>query len=159
VSDIDWGKVDTDYTHYSKEYGYFVREIKHTNAWACKDGPVLVFLDPGRQLIARPSAWNGTGLPPAGTVCECHLPGELTNNYSWVTATVIWHNSKTECAVIRSSSHLAWCDEFRPIRTQEQIAADEREAAILEMSKCADGMYFPNRHTLGALYDAGYRKP
>lgn len=74
--------------------------------------------------IVQPE-WTGEGLPPVGMVCECHLPGELTNNYSWVEAKVIWHNGPTECAVVRSTSKLAWCDEFRPIRTPEQIVAEQ----------------------------------
>ncbi|QHJ83097.1 MAG: hypothetical protein [Caudoviricetes sp.] len=109
-----------------------------------------------RKIVVE---WNGEGLPPVGTVCECHLPGELTNNYSWVEAKVIWHNGPTECAVVRSTSKLAWCDEFRPIRTPEKIAAEEREAAIVEIMSASglrarDG----SREVATAIYDAGYRK-
>jgi len=51
-------------------------------------------------------------------------------------------------------------NEFRPIRTPEQIAADEREAAIKEMT----AGYAKNSDTLAAwaayVYDTlGYRKP
>lgn len=102
--------------------------------------------------------WSGEGLPPVGTVCECHLPGELTNNYSWVEAKVIWHNGPTECAVVRSTSKLAWCDEFRPIRTPEQIAAEERKKSINAMFDIFEGFPGDCMASLGALYDAGYRK-
>lgn len=106
--------------------------------------------------------WNGEGLPPVGTVCECHLPGELTNNYSWVEAKVIWHNGPTECAVVRSTSKLAWCDEFRPIRTPEQIAAEDRQRAIEDLGEwLSTNCSIPTPHLWEAaqkIYDAGYRK-
>ena len=115
---------------------------------------------------AGPPAWTGEGLPPVGMVCECRLPGEITNDYSWVEARVIWHNGPTECAVIRSTSKLAWCDEFRPIRTPEQIAEEEREKAITQILNLMLGHDQASIHedTVQALcakriYDAGYRKP
>jgi hypothetical protein len=113
------------------------------------------------------SAWVGIGLPPIGAVCECHLPGELTNNYSWVEAKVIWHNGPTECAVIRSTSKLAWCDEFRPIRTPEQIAAEEQAKAIdLAMRMINTTTMVPGdqarqniaRHVVETMIKDGYRK-
>lgn len=113
-------------------------------------------------------SWSGEGLPPVGTVCEMQ-----DCQGSWVNVTIIANHagfahgwdSVHECA--HFSPHVC---EFRPIRTPEQIAADEREAAIGKMvqaiylvrcgldctplspadeAKCASA----------ALYDAGYRKP
>ncbi|MNE98933.1 hypothetical protein D3C81_1180680 [compost metagenome] len=50
--------------------------------------------------------------------------------------------------------------KFRPIRTPEQIAAEERSAAICEMSTVVGAplskLTVPE--VLEALYDAGYRK-
>jgi hypothetical protein len=50
--------------------------------------------------------------------------------------------------------------DFRPIRTPEQIAAEEREKAIDAMNKLVgDIEKIPTwRDALAALYDAGYRK-
>jgi hypothetical protein len=158
VSEIDWSKVDTDYTHYSKEYGYFVREIKHTNAWACKDGPVLVFLDPGKQLIARPSAWNGTGLPPVGTVCEMHH--ECWQPANWPEVAIKYASDEyfiTQDSAGEQHWHARGV-QFRPIRTPEQIAADEREAAIDEIMD--DLSLSPEcRYIAKRVLSTGYRKP
>ena len=49
--------------------------------------------------------------------------------------------------------------EFRPIRTPEQIAADEREAAIKEMLEDAGRPdTAKTRDQAQLLYDAGWRK-
>ena len=162
---IDWSKAPEGASHFcngdwfKKEGGKWCYWFDGARSWT-----EAAYADPANfswwgLRIERPStAWSGEGLPPVGVVCECHLPGELTNNYSWVEAKVIWHNGPTECAVVRSTSKLAWCDEFRPIRTPEQIAADEREAAILDMERiCRSGDF--GSGGLAALYDAGYRKP
>ncbi len=115
--------------------------------------------------------WSGKGLPPVGKFCEFYCEhgswvGELING---APVEILAHYSQKadsdKVAVFafaskhgrRVSQAVASC--FRPFRTPEQIAAEEREAAISEMAECANGMYFPNRYLLGDLYDAGYRKP
>lgn len=128
---------------------------------ALKAGPSVktkVALEEARVIRGEKVVeWTGEGLPPVGTICECHLPGELTNNYSWVEAKVIWHNGPTECAVVRSTSKLAWCDEFRPIRTPEQIAAEEREKNAIAMCRATQGAH-DWMEAFRMLHDAGYRK-
>ncbi|AWE83610.1 hypothetical protein CSB95_3009 [Pseudomonas aeruginosa] len=46
---------------------------------------------------------------------------------------------------------------FRPIRTPEQIAAEEREKAVGDMAMSIQGVPY-QYPTLYALYDAGYRR-
>ena len=48
--------------------------------------------------------------------------------------------------------------EFRPIRTPERIAADEREAAVAEMLGLFGGTDSRDTYLMQRLYDAGYRK-
>ncbi|MEV1527799.1 hypothetical protein ABZQ14_32965, partial [Pseudomonas aeruginosa] len=45
----------------------------------------------------------------------------------------------------------------RPIRTHEQIAAEEREKAVGDMAMSIQGVPY-QYPTLYALYDAGYRR-
>ena len=110
----------------------------------------------------RPTAkWNGTGLPPVGVPCEA----ELYSGGGWIEgfvsyygkANFVFESSQLTVGVeivgkIRTSA-------FRPIRTPEQIAAEEREAAVQAM---LDGYSYPNsdiaRAVCGYIYDAGYRK-
>ena len=140
---------------FKQRIGFYVQVILPDNCY--------VKIENGNQLCVYQAVvepWLGDGLPPVNTVCECHLPGELTNNYSWVEAKVIWHNGPTECAVIHNS-RLKWCDEFRPVKTPELSAAHARTKAcdamygIMTSPPARDG----NRSDMAeALYDAGYRK-
>lgn len=165
---IDWSKAPEGATHFAPQgkgldARWFDMDKKRVRVFHNDQWEDINFWAGRTDLIPKPALaeWTGEGLPPVGMVCECHLPGELTNNYSWVEAKVIWHNGPTECAVVRSTSKLAWCDEFRPIRTPEQIAAEKREVAIQKMlAECP----YPGSHDgvarlyTEALYDAGYRK-
>lgn len=79
--------------------------------------------------------WNGEGLPPIGTVCEVAPKCQGC----------IWQ--KVEIAYMGNEYFVVVCPErgceesrrhvhgyqFRPIRTPEQIAAEERDAAIEQM--------------------------
>lgn len=114
------------------------------------------------RLTTTPS-WSGEGLPPVGVVCEVrNAPG------GWGKATIkyqgkgiivwLWDRQDGNTDQIEFAS----CPdrlEFRPIRTPEQIAADEREAAINELH--TDLVPAP-RHVVAIIYDAmtrlGYRK-
>lgn len=114
----------------------------------------------------RPAApsWPGEGLPPVGVVCELRcLPvggwGKAEIKYMSETQCV-WRwlredgGYQVELAEVPDVTRMA----FRPIRTQEQIAADEREAAVNGML-CYDALGGSRRGLAEALYDAGYRKP
>lgn len=104
----------------------------------------------------RPAAWTGEGLPPVGTVCEVDGSagptgwGECTIRY--VSDDVIVF--KRVAYGFESFSSIGE-DSFRPIRTPEQIAAEERIASAYRM--CAIVPTLTNVDAV-ALYDAGYRK-
>lgn len=104
--------------------------------------------------IAERGPWTGEGLPPAGTDCE-HRTGP---GMSWTLATVLAHGKHK--VFYRDSNGHEWTRlydeiEFRPIRTPEQIAADEREAGITQMRESVGSL---NTHPFAELWDAGYRK-
>ncbi|HHK5112801.1 TPA: hypothetical protein ACQT1Q_006751, partial [Pseudomonas aeruginosa] len=83
-------------------------------------------------------AWDGQGLPPVGTVCEYRH--------------MIWPEYRPcEIRYISEESLVAYddaqeqfyrtCDMlFRPIRTPEQIAAEEREKAVGDMAMSIQGV-------------------
>ena len=114
-----------------------------------------------------PEVWDGMGLPPVGTECEYRL-----NEDGW------WF--KCEIKYVLSGSNeketcfIAWCehlgaDQFlsfgsknyslylRPLKTPEQIAAEERVAALKDMNNIVMGSSL-NCGVLESLYNAGYRK-
>ena len=115
------------------------------------------------DAVPRPVAvWSGAGLPPVGTICEWH-----PNVHGWKEVTILgrdgdctWYRLKGEEAS-QTCRHMTF---FRPIRTAEQIAADERLAAInymeIDAGMCAtafDGD--PEaRVWISNLIDKGWRK-
>lgn len=124
-------------------------------------------------VAARPTtpSWSGEGLPPVGVVCEAKW-----GRSGWSRCVVFAHKPNANSGVdvlVDVDGDWTFFDKpsmFRPIRTPEQIAADEREAAIMEMThviymkRCgldctpcspADEV----KVAASALYDAGYRKP
>ncbi|MEN9436587.1 MAG: hypothetical protein RIR09_1242 [Pseudomonadota bacterium] len=179
---IDWSKAPADATHHIAENnstfecwlkpGYAVRVSRGSSDWVSNDYADKLIADCATERPTTPS-WSGEGLPPAGVVCEAAIPhtGGPNNERSfiWIEGRVIaYHEIKG-----RQYAWFAEDDdgfyppgvfEFRPIRTPEQIAADEREAAVKDMMshiyaclprECWDESEF----ACFTLYDAGYRKP
>lgn len=172
MNEIDWSKAPEGATHWSPPYGRFV------GLWAKLDGDQWFYREPratrwhaglhpraDEQYVARPqpTPWSGEGLPPVGTVCEVND----ARNDTWTRVDQVLASaslSGRDVAVFRIGDYIAYspADRFRPIRTPEQIAADEREKAIAEMAQavglggqpCVFGLDY-----IAALYDAGYRKP
>lgn len=124
---------------------------------------------------ARPQeAWGGQGLPPVGTVCEfaggTSSPEDPFDNdlREGDRVTIIAHfkDGGLDLAAftfnpqVRNPDRGAACVEqgaygcFRPLRTPEQIAAEEREKAIEEMCFAEETLTVKQAK---ALYDAGLR--
>ena len=114
-------------------------------------------------------AWDGVGLPPVGLDVEIKR-----GNCTWIdgdewqigkTATVMasFLNSRDiEMASVQFPGGHCECILARclsPIRTAEQVAAEEREKAIKEMMMHGvDAGDSTIEYSCAALYDAGYRK-
>ncbi|MBH3601236.1 hypothetical protein I5L78_23760 [Pseudomonas aeruginosa] len=132
------------------------------------------------RLVPRPAAsapaapnWDGQGLPPVGIQIEAKFPvTDVTGtHYHWrrvIVAVAGIPRAERECLVYDAEdTKPAWVDEFRPLRTPEQVAAAERWAAIQQMLAFADVKYgagelmSPKEYVetaVAALYDAGYRR-
>lgn len=109
--------------------------------------------------FSQPADWDGEGLPPVGTVCEITHSGWGHRGWERVTINYI----STEYAITtqeHGEQHWHMRNvKFRPIRTPEQIAAEERAADIKAM--CEHGIDAGDctiEMTCAALHDAGYRK-
>jgi hypothetical protein len=119
-----------------------------------------------------PPAWTGEGLPPVGAMVEISRKGFGIRKGSEdflglpvrVAATFTTADSGVAMIAVDGGTSLG-CEVFRadmaiPIRTAEQIAAEEREAACKQI--CIDaGSPEGTRgqmETAYRLYDAGYRK-
>lgn len=112
---------------------------------------------------AKMNEWNGDGFPPVGTYCEYKL-----------NSSGKWFKCKIKYVLTGCRSAVIWCDHLnydqlisfdsasydlsiRPIKTPEQIAAEERDAAINDMGAVVD-MCDSLADCMRTLYDAGYRK-
>jgi hypothetical protein len=131
---IEWLPIDGDFKDYAQG----------SDAW---------------EYFAKPATptWSGPedGLPPVGLEFEWRY-----GDHAWKKGEALYIG--TIYAVLKSTEggeqHYYLRDmQFRPIRTAEQLAAEEREQGINEMveSKIAGGLA---PWVCGELYDAGYRK-
>jgi hypothetical protein len=176
MSGIDWSK--------APEWAdrVIVGRMSSSKYWACDDRRQSIksvytyhnniHLD-DKWLVSewRPSpAWNGDGLPPVGVKCEFE-----PHNDVWGFSTL----EVGECTVIAYHSDFVWLDlgepgipvatrvdkiDFRPIRTPEKIAADERNKECDRMYGVILDNVPEDRRKNGsdiveALYDAGLRFP
>lgn len=171
MEQIDWSKAPEGATHWEPEGGSRAGWMKlENNIWyfwpvgkwdKYEWNETTVSDKRASTMCARPStpSWSSEGLPPVGVVCE--MQDDIGN---WLPVEIIavhagyahgWYEKSELCFY----SNLP-C-EFRPIRTTEQIATDEREAAIKQMIEDGDGrgLYVCLEDVLGRLHDKGYRKP
>lgn len=107
-----------------------------------------------------PEVWDGMGLPPVGTECEYLKRAKYKT--SWIKVRVVFIG--VNLIVFEHGANGNQFSEqitevsFRPIKTPEQIAAEERQQAIDKMMHLAVVPGRKYRDVMAYLYDAGYRK-
>ncbi len=115
-----------------------------------------------KLVEARPTPWDGQGLPPVGVTCEYKRAGRLP----WKPVTVFAHKPNTNGSIsvlfdyVGVSEWGACADpsSFRLPLTPEQIAAEERKKTIQEMLDVDQCGTLSRTKFCNLLYDAGYRK-
>lgn len=162
MNQIDWSKAPEGATHWTPDNSVVCQFLKFDKKWFWF-GEGWVEYGHGddwmaKQLsgvISRPEAlWTGEGLPPVGAVVEASLP-------EWTGATVIAHgyNFGFKVAVLQVEDRIITkSDGLRPVRTPEQVAAEEREQEINEIASILthNGTFFEDAER---LYNAGCRMP
>lgn len=164
---IDWSKAPEGATHYQAathgvfecwlKPGHAVRVSRRDPDWREDDYADDLI---ATSAIKRP--WSGEGLPPVGVVCEVEYDD---GRQIWHEAEVIYHKKdgpRIAAAMLigEGRDKLVWVSQFRPIRTPEQIAADEREAAIKEIQReIMPADEYVAEIILDAITRLGYRKP
>lgn len=144
---------------------HFISDIVTRAEWqaavdALNQSELDAVLAKNEQLAAaraeRIPVWNGEGLPPVGIECEWH-----PNVHGWVKVKILGRDGSDTWYRASGEEHSQTCRNmafFRPIRTAEQVAAEEREKDIREMASipkpCGHALY----NICADLYDAGYRK-
>ena len=164
--EIDWSKAPADATHYQAathgvfecwlKPGHAVRVSRREPDWREDDYADDLI---ATSAIKRP--WSGEGLPPVGVVC-------MANGYQVV---IVAHHCNGIHAIYAESEvdgllYYGEPNEFRPIRTIEQIEADQREAqivaihdAIVTSVKVTLGQCDSWRKVAEMVYDAGFKRP
>lgn len=159
MKEIDWSKAPEGATHYDTAFDLFCNEDGY---WQ-PHGPWVFDNEQNewgtQRYVPRPAQWTGEGLPPVGMVCQGRLRNQLGEEDWFECKVLVHHQNFNHCAGVLSDGgrHLGWCSEFRPIRTPEQIAAEERGKAIDaiqdDLSLSPDCRYIAKR-----VYESGYRK-
>lgn len=163
---IDWSKA-------REGYDYHIHIFGRENFYRLEDDR---YVQPGGGYIAiddlqnhtaiiteRPKVWGGEGLPPVGLPVE-HRRRSASNG-KWYP-TIINFLSGQHVIYNDSDGHEVRDNPvdvlFRPIRTPELIAAEEREQTALDMAQLMTGHGYRSKDCIKSLceilYDAGYRK-
>lgn len=120
-----------------------------------------------KRLVPRPAAcahasttWDGQGLPPPGTEIEYRQ-----NGGTWLAGTYIgeFRGKLVAGCHVTGMVGVVALEEIRPLRTPEQIAAEERAKAIDAMLDLdpphENGLGLTSRRQFcEILFDAGYRR-
>lgn len=166
-SKIDWSKAPD----WAKKHGLsgafkspvWFDDKKYTYVDGQQDGKEFFYTDACTyaakdfsQVSERPTtpSWSGEGLPPVGVDIEV-----LHELYGWIGARVVGQDG--EAAIVRTNDGYAGAfqHQMRPIRTPEQIAADERERFAQELVAVMGKGDGPNAlYQARRMYDLGYRK-
>lgn len=148
-------KIPEGATH-KNAYGFF-RKLKDGIWYSYADGDWIRFIDAEPETyipIKAEPEWTGEGLPPVGMDCEWK---GITRN-GWAKVSIIAHGKEegdfVAIAQAENEVVLGASDRFRLIRTPEQIAAENRDAAIKEMQRLVGSC---NTFPFADLYDYGYR--
>lgn len=161
-TEIDWSKAPEGATHRVSGFIDEWRKADGCNWLAWYEGKWLPLIKPTpSEYIPRPAEypWSGEGLPPVGAVCECQMRGY---GDVWQKVIVLAHHNGHAWVTGDDSKHCFTVPphgKFRPIKTPEQVAAEERESTVNDMCHIAQkGSGFGvNRADMYAIYDAGYR--
>lgn len=175
MTQIDWRKARKGFDFHfkgksAKDTGDFYFISLLNDRFVSETGSCILFRDMKDlpelfEISMRPdgSTWNGSGLPPVGTVCESNRCEGV-----WEQCKVLAHSELSygeQVVVFQVGDKITFSNPryFRPIRTPEQIAADNRKAEIGEMinRSLEDNIAITiaqARIVCEALHKAGYRK-
>jgi hypothetical protein len=175
MNSIDWSKAPEGTTHFDPvDQNHLKQEGKVALMWNINDGwvergwqyPDELSIMP--RLIGRP-AWNGEGPPPVGVMCDV----TTNDGYNWRPMNILFRDEfvilagEIEGKVDRKLLRLCDADvSYRPIRTPDQVAADEREHkirnALTSIAKSLADLHESEELTavaiVEAMIDAGYTK-
>lgn len=186
MTDIDWSKAPEGATHYAHGSGdwhaawYIVAAptvasmlddgVDDEWEWRPIDQEDRAELIP--RLVARPAPQrSGTGLHPVGACVEMVNDKDyMVSDYGkqfigepCVVMAAFINSQGIDMVAVEKDDGACWCfraDMCRPIRTEAQIAEEDRDKACEAMLEIAKSRRpDPDVYeAIATLYDAGYRK-
>ena len=165
LTEVDWHNAPEGATHYNAEC--FCPWLKETppsyfNSSDWVEYGSHAYEDHFNNAIKRPQVmtikeWGGKGgVPPIGTVCEYYCSER--NKWRMCAIVAYYFADVVAIDVLGRTAVFLPNGLFRPVKTSEQIAEEERLSAIHEMIALV-GHCSTYADVMGVLYDAGYRKP
>ncbi|MDG9785249.1 hypothetical protein [Metapseudomonas otitidis] len=166
MNKIIWNDAPDDATHYNTKNDLFYR---FNSRGDCEYWAYFAWVETSTTLqdyaghwVEKPFVWTGDGLPPVGVEVEWHECQQT----GWQRVTVLaYHGDEAWIAPAGKPSIVVGNPaNFRPIRTPEQIAEEERNAAykgmLHDLAAVLGISNIDEREcdVLHALVDAGYRK-
>lgn len=167
---IDWSKAPEGATHAGTTAGLQIpvfykdiREDKYSYWYDDGDGwrEEATGNPSCTPLIERPKkqeAWDGVGLPPVN--CFCETLDEDAD--CWVKVEIYAHTEfmgeTHACAKNGTDMFYGLANEFRPIKTAEQLAKDELEDAANKMFQRLGGVGGLTKKQCIWVVSEGYRK-
>lgn len=164
---IDWSSAPEGATHYCMHPTTTYKWLKdsplsyydeHLHKWAKYTSDIGA--EHLSNSVEKPNkTWDGVGHPPIGTVCEYFKHAKYKT--SWIKVKVVFIGENLivfeHGANGNEFSEQITDVSFRPIKTPEQIAAEERLEEVDEMIKVVEE-FDTYKEVCESLYDAGYRK-
>ena len=129
------------------------RRIQFGGEFDCRDNN---HVNEGWSVVeSKLEQWSGPqdGLPPINTECEA-LDRMID---TWVKVKIVDHQGTVDTAACRvaRTDRLFWAQDFRAIKTTEQLAAEQRETSIREFM---DIVGIDCRVTASKAVDAGFKR-
>jgi len=162
MSKVDWSLAPQGATHWN--YGNFLFykfEDGKGHFWHSGDDEwcAASCIDEYKHLTERQNKpWSGPedGLPPVGSI----VIARRSDTNKWHESEVLRHSTEYQrscvCAFMEVKSNMMfWSNEYKAIKTLEQVSADTRETAIRELMDVAD---VDCRVTAARLVDAGFKR-
>jgi hypothetical protein len=144
----DWyKKQEGAWLFYDEGYGWWVK--CHAN------DEFIKALIPVEHLMAQPPEWNGEGLPPVGTEVDGKTVSGVWREGKVVGYDVDDMGEDVVVAWVAATESYHGFDEFRPIKSEREIAIEAISLAISRSTYLTKDL---TNAIAAALYNEGYRK-